>query len=257
MKIINTKVSIIMPLYNSAKYLESTLESVINQTYKNWELIIVDDFSSDNSFDLASNFATKDQRIILKRLKEKSLYGALDVRNECLKYASGRYIAFLDSDDLWDLEFLEKQIKFMSDKKCGFICCSYRRTTGKSTDIYYVNPIIRYKDMLKSNPISCLTAIYDLEIVGEKIFMPANSYRREDFACFLQIIKKTNYIAYGNQEVLATYRIHKNSTSSGKFKLIKYQYNIYRKVERFNIFLSIYYTLCWSFKGYFKYRKLK
>lgn len=251
----NGLVSIIMPLYNSEVYLETTLDTVLNQTYENWQLIIVDDFSTDNSYAIAERYMKKDQRIQLHKLDKKSKFGALDVRNECLKYATGRYITFLDSDDLWDIKFLESQINFLKEKKTGFICSSYNILINGNNKVFTPPAEFTYKYMLKTNPVSCLTAFYDLEVIKEKVQMPQNSYRREDYACFLQIIKRNGKVAYGNQEVLATYRIHSNSASSGKLKMAKYQYRVYRKVEKLNIFVSMYYLFCWAMFGLKKYRR--
>lgn len=248
-------ISIITAMYNAEQYIETTIMSVISQDYDNWEMIIVDDFSTDNSYKLACAFAKKDVRIKIYQLNKKSKNGPASVRNYGLDKAKGGIITFLDSDDLWEPNFLSAQLKFMEETDCPFVFSSYRRCTLSSESIFHVPQKATYKSILKSNPISCLTAMYNRDKLGLH-YMPEKAYRREDFACFLSILKVTS-IALGNPMVLATYRIHGNSNSSGKLKIARYHYNVYRKVEKLGFFVSLYYLLCWVVISLKKYRGVK
>ena len=244
-------VSIIMPNYNSEKYVGETIQSVLNQTYQNWELLFVDDCSTDNSLEIVRSFG--DDRI--KILQNETNSGAAVSRNYALRLAQGKWIAFLDSDDLWIPEKLEKQISYMNDND---ICFSYTDYEVIDEDDQLISTFIprldvcTYKDILKHNHIGCLTAVYNAEKLG-KFFMPVDAIKREDLACWLSILK-TGVQAHCLHERLAKYKVHSNSVSSNKFKMMKYQWLTYRKVEKLNFFKSTYYLFCWAITGVFKYR---
>lgn len=243
-------VSIIMPNYNSEKYLESTIKSVLAQTYNNWELIFVDDCSTDNSLRLVNSF--HDERI--KVLKTELNSGAATSRNLAIKIARGKWIAFLDSDDLWVPEKLEKQIAYMQNNNISFSFTDYSVIDENDKVISTFKPKIdkcSYKDILKHNCIGCLTAIYNADKLG-KVLMPVDAVKREDLACWLSILKNGE-LAYCLHECLALYKVHSNSVSSNKFKMIKYQWLVYRKIEKLNIFKSMYYMVCWAISGVLKY----
>ena len=195
-------VSIITPSYNSARFIASTINSVIAQTAMSLEIIIVDDCSSDNSIEVIQSFIDRDTRIKFIKLEENS--GAAVARNTAIEAASGRFIAFLDSDDLWDPEKLEKQIQFMLDKDIAFSYTAYEKIdeSGVPFDIVNVPEKISYKQLLKTNVIGCLTAMYDVEKLG-KVYMPVNT-KREDFATWLTILKKVDY-AYGMVNIFSQY----------------------------------------------------
>lgn len=244
-------VSIIMPNYNSEKFLKSTVQSVLNQTYQNWELIIVDDCSTDNSLNVLALFC--DDRIRI--FKNYENLGAAKTRNKAIELSKGRWISFLDSDDLWQPEKLEKQLSFMIKNHIAFSCCDYDvinssneiKTTYSPTKNFYT-----YKDILKHNVIGCLTVVYDSYKLG-KVYMPETATKREDFACWLSILKSGVNVYYFH-ESLAQYRIHSNSVSSNKLDMIKYQWSVYRKIEKLNFLISSYYLLCWAIKGLLKYK---
>lgn len=244
-------VSIIMPNYNSEKYVEATVRSVLAQTYQNWELLFVDDCSLDASLELISAF--QDERIRIFSMKENG--GAALARNKAIEEAKGKWIAFLDSDDLWMPEKLEKQITYMHENNIAFSHTDYDVVDENNTIISKFKPkldVCKYKDILKHNHIGCLTVIYDSDKLG-KMFMPTNATKREDLACWLSILKRGEK-AYCLHECLAQYKIHSNSVSSNKFKMMKYQWQVYRRVEKINILKSIYYLACWAVMGVFKYR---
>lgn len=244
-------VSIIMPNYNSEKYIEATINSVLAQTYHNWELLFVDDCSSDASLELVKAF--QDERIRIFSMKKNG--GAALARNKAIEEAKGRWIAFLDSDDLWIPEKLEKQITYMQNNGVSFSYTDYEVIDENNTIISTFKPqldVCKYKDILKHNHIGCLTVIYDSDKLG-KALMPTDAIKREDMACWLSILKN-GAEAHCLHECLAQYKVHSNSVSSNKFKMIKYQWQVYRKVERINVFKSFYYLSYWAVMGVLKYR---
>ena len=242
-------VSVIMPSYNSAEFIAESIDSVIAQSYQDWELLICDDVSTDNSRDIIREYAARDKRIKLIELSENS--GAAVARNTSIQASKGRFIAFLDSDDLWREDKLEKQTVFMKQHNVVLSYTYYSvideqgQDTGK---VMMPAGRLTYKDLLKSNQIGCLTAIYDAGKIG-KVEMPLIR-KRQDFALWLRILKK-GHLAVCLHENLALYRNRTNSISSNKFDLVKYNWRLYRQVEAFSIFKSAYY-LAWNI-----YRKIK
>ena len=236
-------VSIITPSYNSANYIIDTIESIINQTYPYWELLITDDCSTDNSIEIIANYAIKDSRI--KLLKTEKNSGAGVCRNKSIENAQGRFIAFCDSDDCWFSQKLEKQLEFMILKDCALSYSSYM-IMNEAKAIMGVSVCmsnIDYKSMKREDGIGCLTAIYDTEKVG-KMYFPSIR-KRQDWGLWLEILSKCK-VAYGIKEPLAYYRVRRDSISSNKLALIKYNINIYRTVLGYSylkaiwIFLAIY-----------------
>lgn len=246
-------VSIITPVFNSEKYLRLTMESVLNQTYQNWEMILADDCSTDSSYSIAQEFALKDKRFISLRLPKNS--GTATARNAALELAAGKYIAFIDSDDLWLPAKLEKQLLFMKENSLVFTFCSYFviDENGKRNASFGVPEKISYKDLLYTNCVGNLTAIYDAEFYG-KVNLTAIRY--EDYVLWLSLLKKVKY-TLGQTLYLAEYRKYSSSYSSNKLKTIGWQWNIYRKIEKFGFIKSLYYLFFYSFYGVMKYRKLK
>jgi len=237
----NQKVSIITPSYKSKKFIKQTIESVLAQTYQNWEMIIVDDMSPDNSNEIIENYIKKDNRIKLIKLNKNS--GPAVARNKAIKESKGRYIAFLDADDQWFPQKLEKQITFMKVNNYAFTYTFYSQINEEGE--IQGNPIhpplkLSYTDMLKMNRIGCLTAIYDSKFLG-KVYMPFIQ-KRQDYGLWLKILKQEKY-AYCLAENLALYRIHSNSISRNKIELIKYHYTLFRKHEKLSVYKSIYYII--------------
>jgi len=239
-------ISIIIPTYNAEKYFLCTIQSVLNQTYQNWEMIIVDDCSSDNTFELALKFTTTDSRIKVFKLEKNS--GPAIARNMAIESAQGRYIAFLDSDDLWLPEKLEKQIKFMQEMDIAFSFTAYEKINeaGRPFQSFGVPQKISYPGLLKTCFIGCLTAIYDTEKLG-KAYMPTNT-KREDFATWLTILKKVEY-AYGLQEVLAQYRVYGRQTSARKIRMAFENWYLYRHIEKLSLMQSSYYFAHYAVNG--------
>lgn len=243
-------VSIITPSYNSASFIEKTIESVLEQTYKNWEMIIVDDSSTDQSQELIKQYMLQNKRIKLIINQEK--LGAAQSRNRAIEEAKGEYIAFLDSDDLWFSEKLEKQITLMKKNDVYLSYSSYNTIdeTGKVMGTFLVREKVTYYDMLKTSTIGTLTTIYNVKELGKCYF---EDIGHEDYVMKLQILKKIKF-AQGINEPLAHYRIVRKSLSSNKFKAANWQWYIYRKIEKLSLFKSIYYFLYYTYNGIFKYR---
>ena len=229
----NPLVSIITPLYNAEAYFSQTAASVLNQTYKTWEWIIVDDCSTDGSFDLAKNIASKDERITLIKLEKNK--GSAAARNKGLDLAKGKYVSFLDADDLLDNVYLEKQVSFIAYHG-PIISCAYRRMTPNSNTVYSVPEKVDYQSILHGNPLSCLSTMFDREIFSNERFSE-DMLRHEDYLFWINILKQ-GYVAYGNKEVLATYRIVRESKNSSKSKLVKPLYRLYRQKLGFGIIKS-------------------
>ena len=220
----NQKVSIITPLYNSEKYIADTINSVLDQSYTDFEMIIIDDHSQDNSVNIVKGF--KDKRIQLICLKINN--GAGVARNKGIDIAKGRYIAFLDSDDQWLPNKLEKQINFMRSKNVSFCFSSFYLMDDDSQNINKFRealPRVNYNKMLNNNYIGCLTAIYDTQSLG-KIFMTKHK-KRQDWGLWLKILSKTKW-AESIQEPLARYRLRNESLSHHKWNLIRPNYLFYR-----------------------------
>lgn len=238
--------SIITPIYNCEGFLAQTFSSVLNQTYTNFELIVVDDCSTDYSFEIAQKFAEHDSRIKVFQLDKNS--GAAIARNTAIDAAQGRFIAFLDSDDLWHPEKLEKQINFMLENKIDISYTAYEKIDeeGKQFQMVGIPNKINYNELLKTCVIGCLTAVYDTKKIG-KIYMPTNT-KREDFATWLNILKKVDY-AYGLPEVLAQYRVYENQTSSKKASMAKENWRLYRNLEKLNIIKASYYFTHYAVRG--------
>ena len=246
-------ISLITPMYNGTKYISQTIDSVLNQTYEHWEMIIVDDGSKDNSAKIVENYSLKDERI---RLIRQSNGGSASARNNALKNAKGRYICFLDADDLLDCCFLEKQLNFLRSKNVAIVYASYRRIDESNKEIlkpFIVPDKVDYKGLLKSCSISCLTAMFDKEKTGNVFFDESLRSMRDDFVFWLTLLKKIDY-AYGNKEVLASYRVFTDSTTGNKKKVMKPQFMVYYKLEKLGIIRSIYYFVNWAINGILKYK---
>lgn len=246
----NDLVSIITPSYNSAQFIEATIKSVQKQTHQNWEMLITDDGSSDNSAEIISKIAQKDERIKLFKINNS---GPGIARNNSIKNAKGNYLAFLDSDDLWFPEFLSSSLSKIKNSD-GFVFSSYKRCDENTLEEVFKDFIVpnkvNYTDILKTNSISCLTAFIDVDKLGKEL-MPEIMYR-QDMGLWLKYLKKIEY-AIGIQEPLAIYRIRKESHSRNKKKLLKPQWYFYRKVENISFLKSIYYMVMWAINGVKKY----
>ncbi|WP_142784459.1 glycosyltransferase family 2 protein [Changchengzhania lutea] len=235
----NPLVSIIIPTYNSEVFISETIHSVLNQTYSEWELLIVDDGSDDNTVDIIKEFQKLNSNI--KLLINERNQGAAISRNKAINDAKGDYIAFLDADDLWLPHKLETQITFMRAENCVVSFSSYElidelgNTLNKCVKSL---PVLSYKKLLKSNYIGNLTGVYHVKTLG-KITSP-NLPKRQDWLLWLAAIEKSGKPAKGIEESLAYYRIRNNSMSSNKLNLLKHNYWVYYKGLGFSTIKSIY-----------------
>ena len=243
------KVSIIVPMYNAEKFIGKTIESVLAQTYQNWEMLIMNDVSTDNSLAIVSVYAKKDERI--KIVNTEKNVGVVKGRNFLIDLASGKYIAFLDADDYWHNEKLEKQIKFMKEKNASISCTEYTRVKENEEKIndVIIKENIFYNDMLKNNYLGCLTVMYDTEKIGKRYFKELE--KNEDYVLWLEIVKDVDII-YGLKENLAYYRVLDNSRSSNKVKTAKVRWEIYRKIEKLSLLKSLYYFLHYAIRAVLK-----
>ncbi|MEO8237308.1 MAG: glycosyltransferase family 2 protein [Flavobacterium sp.] len=230
-------VSIITPTFNAEKYIRATLLSVINQGYQNWEMILVDDASTDQTVFVIEEFAQNDNRIKLHKLSKNSGNGF--ARNVALEKALGKYIAYLDADDLWFPEKLEKQIQFLKTNNLPFTFSFYDciDEEGNNLNRRVESPLnLTYNQLFFCNYVGNLTAIYDADYFG-KITLEA-SQKRQDWRLWLTILKQIK-TTKPVPEPLAFYRIRKDSISSSKFKLIKHNFGVYREFHGYNFVFSV------------------
>lgn len=246
-------VSIICPSYNSSLYISKTIESVISQSYSNWELLIVDDGSTDMSYDVIMKYAQIDKRIICFKFNENR--GVAHARNFALEKANGRYIAFIDSDDLWLNFKLDLQISFIQEHGIPFTYSSYFVINDSSDVIakFIPNPKLNYFNLLKTCSIGTLTVVYDSFKLGKHAMLPFS--KGQDYCLWLKIHKQIKE-SYGLIQPLALYRRHINSTTANRIKSAYYQWMTYRCVEKLSIIKSLYYFMFYTYHGFFKYRKM-
>lgn len=246
----NELVSIIMPSFNSEKTISQSIESVLNQSYSNWELLITDDKSYDSTVKIISTYVENDKRI--KFFSSEVNGGAGKARNNSIKMAKGRFIAFLDADDLWLPDKLFKQINFMLENRYLFTYSQYQKFSS-TAELGIIRPpkTISYQKLLYGNVIGCLTAIYDAESLG-KHYMPLIR-KRQDMGLWLEILKKVSK-AYCYNEVLAKYRIDSGMTQN-KFSVLKYQWLFYRQVVGLSFLQSLMKFTVYAYKGFIKSKK--
>jgi teichuronic acid biosynthesis glycosyltransferase TuaG len=243
-------VSIITPTYNSEIYIEETIKSVLAQSYQNWEMLIVDDCSTDGTANVVKEYCAREPRIKLISLPENQ--GVAAARNEAIKRAKGQYLAFLDSDDLWLPEKLTTHLEFMQKHKCLISYTAYQLMNESGTvrdKIIRVPYKLQYKDLLhRGNPLGCLTVIINRD-VGE-FHMPA--ILGEDYATWIEILKR-GYTAYGLDKPLSVYRRRKNSLSSNKMLILKRLWGIFYHYHKISFPHAIYCVCSYLFYTFKKY----
>ncbi len=245
----NELVSIIMPSYNTAKFISETIESVSAQTYPNWELIIVDDCSTDDTDAVVRPYLVDDR---IRYIKNEKNSGAAVSRNRALREAKGKWVAFLDSDDLWFPEKLEKQISFMKKNDYHFSYTNYieidENANPNGRSVTGPKKVTRH-GMYNYCWMGCLTVMYDVETVG--VIQIADIKKNNDYAMWLKACKKAD--CYLLDEVLAKYRKRSGSISNhGYTKLIKWHYKLYREAEQRSPLVSAVLTLRNLFWGVLK-----
>lgn len=246
-------ISIITPCYNAGKFLPETINSVLNQSFKDWELLIIDDCSSDNSRQIVEEYALKDSRIRYFRTDTPSGSPSYP-RNIGIENSNGEYIAFLDADDIWLPDKLDDQIKFMYSNNYEFVYSNYEKIdeNGKRSNRFIIMPPrSTFWDVVETCTIPCLTAIMAKEIIGDTRFL---NIPKEDFAFWLEILKK-NVTAYNTQKIHALYREHRKSRSANKWSMIRNQWFVLRKVEGIKPFLASYFMMKYLVHGIIKFAK--
>lgn len=238
-------VSIIIPVYNSAKYIKETIESIEKQSYKNYEAIFVDDKSLDGSLEIIKEYGKNNNRIKIVELNKHR--GVSKARNIGIRLSKGRYLTFLDSDDVWLENKLERQINFIKNNNYEFVYCSFKYMNDNGTKIsktIKTKKETNYNQTLKDCRISTITTMIDLEKIPKRYcYMP--DVINEDIITWWKILKK-GYKAYGQNEVLAYYRQTKNSRSSKKYMTALYRWRAYRKIEKLSLLKTIYYFICYA-----------
>lgn len=244
-------VSIITPCYNAESFITLTIESVLAQTYSEWELLIVDDCSTDGSYELIHKYACKDSRLKYFKTDAPSGSPALP-RNIGIKNAQGKYIAFLDSDDLWLPNKLEEQVTFLEENHYDFVYSNYEKVSweGKRANrIVCVRSTSSYWDTLESCGIPCLTVLLRKTLIEDIDF---KSIPKEDYAFWLEILRR-GHNAHNTGKVHALYREAKQSRSGNKYRMFKSQWYVLRKIEGVKVIPAVYFIIIFSFKGILKY----
>ena len=236
-------VSIITPTYNCGEFIARTLDSVQAQTYQNWEMIIVDDCSKDNTKEIVEEYMKNDPRIQYHLLETNS--GAAVARTRAMQLAKGSYMAFLDSDDIWTADKLTRQIQWMEDNGYAFSCTAYEQIDENDNSLNRIIKTITktdYNRLLLDCPVGNSSVVYDVEKMGK--FEVPNIRKRNDDALWLQMLKKEKYI-WGMPDVMMRYRIRQNSISSNKLKVIKYHWILYREIEHLSVIRSAFHIFWW------------
>ena len=241
-------VSIVTPVYNAERFLPDTIKTVQDQTYENWEWLLVDDQSSDRSVEIIKEAAKSDERIKLIQLAKNG--GAATARNAGIDAANGRYLAFQDADDLWHPEKLAKQVAFMQENDVAFSFTGYEFASadgvpnGKKV---YIPAKLTYKQALKNTTISTITVMFDMTKLAKRdVHMP--NVKSEDTATWWNILR-SGEVAYGLNELLSFYRRSANTKSSNKFTAIKQTWELYREQQKLGLFYSIYCFIWYVFNA--------
>lgn len=249
-------ISIVVPVYNAAAYLEQTIDMVIRQTYPEWELLLVDDCSTDQSVEIIRKAVFENEALppqIKDRIhlihKEKN-EGAALARNTGIREAKGRYLAFLDADDVWFTDKLSKELAFMKEKNAAFVFCSYEfgdeaaQPTGK---VVHAPEMLTYRKALSRTVIFTTTVLFDIEKTGKDlVLMP--DVKSEDTATWWKVLK-AGFAAYGLDEVLAIYRRPKKSLSSNKLEAVRRIVYLYRRQEKLSLADSMIQLFCWAVRA--------
>lgn len=243
--------SVIMPAYNCEKYIAEAIESVIKQTYKNWELIIVNDASTDDTEKIIKSYQEKDKRIKLISLTENQ--GVANARNTAIQNSEGRYIAFLDADDIWQKNKLQKQIQILNNSNTDISYTTYLMIdeTGKTIKQRSVKETLKLKDLLKENSIIFSSVVCKKEIINDKNFK--SEWYHEDYIFLLDLAKESKSFK-GINESLMQYRVHQHGRSFNKKTAAKYRWKIYREYLRMNLLQSLYYFIQYAWNGIIKYK---
>lgn len=246
-------VSVIMPAYNTEKYIAEAIRSVMAQTYTNWELLVIDDASTDHTVDMARSLARTDPRITV--ICNPQNIGAARTRNRGLDLARGDWVALLDSDDLWHERKLEQQIRLAKETAADIIYCSYALTDSHNNRIsdFIVPQRTSYDRMLKVSVLSCSTVLLSRKVVAQYRF--SEDYYHEDYAFWLRLLRN-GLQAAGCREILAYYRLQNGSRSHNKLRAAKNRWMIYRKAEHLSLGKAIRVFTAYTYHGIMKHKRL-
>lgn len=247
---IDDLVSVIIPVYNSQRFIATTIESALAQTYQNTEIIIIDDCSTDNSYQIINSYIS-DSRVNYLKMRENS--GAAVARNKAIGHAKGRYIAFLDSDDVWNKEKTEKQMTMMKQNNAAISYTAIEIIDDEGKTIKSkigVRESVDYNYILKNTMIACSSVLIDRYVSGD--FRMPLIRAGQDYATWLMLMR-TGIKAYGLNEALVKYRRVNGSVSSNKWKSLSKVWGIYRKYEKMNAFKAAYYSSCFALNAFKKY----
>ena len=243
-------VSIIVPAYNVEKYIVETMESVRQQTYPHWELLLVEDGSSDKTVSVIEEYIRHKGEQRIRLIRQPQNMGAAKARNRGVKEAVGRYIAYLDADDLWKAEKLEKELAFMREMDAAFVFTGYEfadenaKGLGK---VVRVPKTLTYKEALKNTTIFTTTVMFDtMKISKDMLEMPV--IKSEDTALWWKVLR-SGYVAHGLDENLVLYRRAGKTLSSNKLEAIRRIWNLYRKAEGMSVFSSAYHFCFWAVRA--------
>lgn len=246
-------VSIVMPAYNAERFIEESIRSVIGQTYEDWELLVINDCSSDSTDTIIKKLATEDDRI--KLIDNEKNLGVADTRNKGFDMCKGSYIALLDSDDVWFSDKLERQLILAKETGADIIYCSYKMIDEHGAavcDDFIVSEIVDFESCLIKSEISCSTALLSKKIIDNYRFN--KNYYHEDLVLWLQLLHD-GYKARGISDVLVSYRLLDSGRSSKKLRSALNRWRIYRKYLKLSVFKSLKSIAKYAFLGVKKYRK--
>lgn len=244
-------VSVIMPAYNAAHYIEASIRSVMDQTVKNWELLVIDDCSRDNTAEVIARLAEEDARIRL--IKNEQNLGTAGTRNKALDMFRGKYVAFLDSDDLWHTEKLERQLRVIEAENADLCYTSYCvvHLDNKMVKKDYIVPrSVSLEDMLKQNYIGCSTVMLTSELAKKYRF--TREFYHEDYVFWLSMLRNGIKTA-GIEDVLMDYSYYSSSRAGNKPAAAKRRWNIYRRYMKFPLLKSFWYMAHYTLAGIRKY----
>lgn len=246
------EVSVILPVFNGQEFIKETMNSVLNQSLKTFELIIINDASTDETEKVIHSY--NDRRIVYKKLARNC--GVANARNAGIKLAQGKFVAFIDSDDCWDRNKLQQQLSFMKENGINFSYSNYSLVNDNGKVIKCINNLPKkstYQSLLVTNSIPLLTVIINRQLITKDQFL---NVHHEDYATWLQILRKSSEYAALYPYITAHYRVRENSVSSNKFKSLTWTWRIYRKSEHLSVIKSIYYLGCNAIHGLLKHQRV-